>query len=190
MNQMKSKIVVEPGNGTLELFPLPVDESFLLELITDIFTNYWNVIYFGVSVQGAVWEIRAPNAPEKTGMLDGYLTVDFGSWHFHLCIGEHKGSKSNPVSSELSRHRRTSKAELYRILDNQEHPVSWGLRLFNGHDEQQMTVFLPNPFLSMDQKILKEPQWKRLEMWDHLRKKYLGLEPDEKDRMAGRFIHG
>lgn len=190
MNPITGKIVEEEGNGTLELFPLPVDQPFLLELITDIFTNYWNEIHFGILVQGAAWEIRAPNAPVKTGMLDGYLTVDFGSWHFHLCIGEHKGSKSDPVSPELARHRRTAKAELYRILDHHGHPVSWGLRMFNGDGEQQMTVFLPNPFLSMDQKILKEPRWERLEMWDHLRKKYLELEPDEKDRTASRFIHG
>lgn len=190
MNQVASKIIEEPGNGTMELFPLPVNEAFLLELLTDIFTNYWDVIHFGVSIQGAVWEIRAPNVPKKISMLDGYLTVDFGNWHFHVCIGEHRGSESHPVSSELARHRQTARAELYRILDQSSHPVSWGLRLFNGHDEQQMTVFLPNPFLSPEQKILKKPQWERLAMWDHLRKKYLGLEPDEKDRLAARFVHG
>ncbi|MCK9932713.1 hypothetical protein MXD62_37195 [Frankia sp. Mgl5] len=25
-------------------------------------------------------------------MYDGYVTVDFGAWHFHLCIGEHTAS--------------------------------------------------------------------------------------------------
>lgn len=52
MNQRISKIVEEPGNGTLEVFPLPANESFLLELLTDIFINYWDVIHFGVHVQG------------------------------------------------------------------------------------------------------------------------------------------
>ncbi len=51
------KIVEEPGNGALELFPLPVNQSFLLELLTDIFTNYWDVIHLGVAVQGAVRDI-------------------------------------------------------------------------------------------------------------------------------------
>ena len=190
MNQRISKIVEEPGNGTLEVFPLPVNESFLLELLTDIFINYWDVIHFGVHVQGAVWEIRAPNAPNKINLLDGYLTVDFGSWHFHICIGEHKGSKCNPVSSELARHRRTARAELYRSLKGDGSPVSWGLRLFNGNNEQQMTVFLPNPFITLEQKVVKEPLWEQLTMWDHLRKKFLGLNPDDKDRMAKKFIHG
>ena len=190
MNQKTSKIVVEPGNGTLELFPLPVNELFLLELLTDIFTHFWDVILFGINVQGAVWEIRAPNAPEKIGLLDGYLTVDFGCWHFHICIGEHKGSTHDPVSPELAHHRRTARAELYRSLKENGSPVSWGLRLFNGNDEQQMTVFLPNPFISIEQKVLKEPVWEQLTLWDHLRKKYLGLGPDEKDRMARKFIHG
>ncbi|HMQ54955.1 MAG TPA: hypothetical protein PKE64_20885 [Anaerolineae bacterium] len=30
----------------------------------------------------------------------------------------------------------------------------------------------------------------RLALWDHLRQKYFGLTPDEKDRSGLRFIHG
>ncbi|TVR66092.1 MAG: hypothetical protein EA420_02105, partial [Candidatus Competibacteraceae bacterium] len=170
-----STLVTEPGNGTLEIFPLPTDTELLRTLIADVFQNYWDQIYFGTAVQGAVWEVRAPNAPQRISMLDGYLTVDFGHWHFHLCIGEHRGARSQPCSPELARHRRTARAELYRQLREDGCPHSWGLRLFNGQNEQQMTVFLPNPYLTVEQKILKEPRWEHLALWDHLRQTYLGL---------------
>ena len=36
--------------------------------------------------------------------------------------------------------------------------MSWGLQLFNGAGEQQITVLLPNPFLdAVTDKVLKEP---------------------------------
>ncbi len=187
---MQSIRVNEAGNGLLEIFPLSTETAFLQTLITDIFENYWDQIHFGTSVQGGVWEVRAPNAPVRVSMMDGYLTVDFGLWHFHLCIGEHKGSRKNPCPPELAQHRRTARAELYRHLREDGRPSSWGLRLFNGKDEQQMTVFLPNPYLTVEQKILKEPCWEHLAMWDHLRKTYLGLEPDPVDRDASRRICG
>ncbi len=189
---MQSKIVTEEGEGTLEIFSLPTEESFLQNLLTDIFENYWEQISFGSAVQGGIFETRVANAPTKIGLLDGYLTVDFGLWHFHICIGEYKGTKNYPASPELTQHRKTSRAELYRRLKDDGSAQSWGLRLFNGHDEQQMTVFLPNPFLSTtsEQKVLKEPQWEHLAMWDHLRQEYLGLESDATDRAGKRFAHG
>lgn len=184
----RSTVVNEAGEGTLELFPLPVDTDFLQALITDVFENYWDQIHFGTTVQGAAWEVRAPNAPTRINLLDGYLTVDFGHWHFHLCIGDNKGTRHSPTSSELARHRRTGRAELYRCLGDDGCPRSWGLRLYNGQNEQQMNVFLPNPYLTVEQKVLKEPRWEHLAMWDHLRKAYLGLEPDPKDREASRRL--
>src|SRR5262244_3083771 len=118
----------------------------------------WNKITFGPLIQGAAWEIRAPHPPTHIGMLDGYLTVAFGVSHFHLCIGPHKGPPIDPAPEALAHHRRTARAELYRRLDKSGAPVSWGLRLFNGHREQQTTILLPNPFLAPDtDKILKTP---------------------------------
>lgn len=131
------------------------------------FESYWDQIHFGTAVQGAVWEVRAPNAPQRISLSDSYLTVDFGHWHSHLCIGDYRGSRHHPASAELAQHRRT-----------------WGLRLFNGQDKQQMMVFLPNPYLTVEQKVLKELRWEQLAMWDHLRQIYLGLEPDPLDREA------
>jgi hypothetical protein len=180
--------VEEEGVGALELFALSTEEADLRALLTELFAEHWQHIRFGTLIQGAVFEIAAPNAPRKISMLDGYLTVDFGAWHFHLCIGAHRGSPRKRVSNELALHRRTARAELYRIVSGGA-PVSWGLRLFNGAGEQQITVMLPNPFLS-DHGILKKPDWNRLFLWDSLRARYLQLQADPRDRSAKAFVHG
>ena len=185
------RTVFEPGNGTLEIFDLEPSESLLYELLKDLFDNHWEEFLFGILIQGAAWEIKAPNRPESVTLYDGYLTIDFGAWHFHLCIGENKGSKSHPTDPQLRAHRRTSRAELYRQLNQQGTPNSWGLRLYNGKDEQQLTVFLPNPFLTPEMGIAKQPDWSRLALWDHLRQRWLGLaDPDPFDRSGRGFQHG
>jgi hypothetical protein len=183
--------VADPDGATVETFPLPTDEESLEALLRELFVQHWDKITFGPLIQGAAWEMRAPHAPTQVGVLDGYLTVAFGISHFHLCIGPHKGTRSNPTPAALARHRRTARAELYRRLDKSGAPVSWGLRLFNGHDEQQVTILLPNPFLSADDKVLKTPDWSRLELWDRLRARWLGAtEPDPLDRSGRGFSHG
>ncbi|SHK79870.1 hypothetical protein SAMN05443637_11278 [Pseudonocardia thermophila] len=177
-------LVEEPGNGTLHVWPLPTDEDTLLSLVRDVFTEHWHHIFFGPLVQGAAWEVAAPNAPERISVHDGYVTVDFGRWHFHLCIGEHTAS-----GPELGAIRRCRRAEFYRRLSDGV-PTSWGIRMFNGAGEQQMTVMLPNPFLDDRQNILDEPDFSRLAAWDSLRKTYLGLDPDPLDRAGKGFRHG
>ena len=184
--------VTDPDGSSVEIFPLPTDEASLEELLRDLFERHWDKITFGPLIQGAAWEIRTPHAPTHIGMLDGYLTVAFGVSHFHLCIGPHKGPPNDPTPEALADHRRTARAELYRRLDKSSAPVSWGLRLFNGHDEQQATILLPNPFLAPDtDKILKNPDWSRLDLWDRLRARWLGLtDPDPLDRSGHGFSHG
>ena len=188
-NQLTASIVRhEPGMGTVEVFPLPTDESTLLSVFRDVFGNHWREIRFGVLVQGAVFEVRA-SGPPRISRLDGYVTVDLGTSHFHICIGEHHGDPGQPVSTELARHRRCHRAELYRVL-HEDAPVAWGLRMFNGQDEQQLTVMLPNPFLDDDQLPITSPDWDRLACWDELRTTYLALAPDPRDRAAPQFHHG
>jgi hypothetical protein len=188
---MTPQRIVEPDGALLDVFSLPTDAASLEELIRDLFENHWNEIVFGPIVQGAAWEIHADRPPTRIRLLDGYLTVAFGVTHFHVCIGENKGSRSRPTSPELAKRRRTSRAELYRRLGSTCVPMSWGLQLFNGADEQQITVLLPNPFLEpKTDRILKEPDWSRLALWDKLRARWLGLhEPDPVDRSASRFKH-
>ncbi|GII89267.1 hypothetical protein Ssi03_72570 [Sphaerisporangium siamense] len=182
---MSHTVVEEQGTGTLHVWALPTDEQSLLSLVTTLFEKYWRHIWFGVIIQGAAWEVAAPNAPERIGMYDGYVTVDFGRWHFHLCIGEHTAS-----GPELGRIRRCARAELYRSINADDgSPVSWGVRLFNGLDEQLMTVLLPNPFLTDRQQILHPPDFTRLAAWDELRATYLDLAPDPLDRAGKGFEH-
>jgi hypothetical protein len=187
----KPQRIVDPDGATVEVFPLPTDEASLVELMRDLFANHWQEITFGPIVQGAAWEMRATEAPEKINMFDGYLTVTFGVPHFHICIGEHKGPHNNRVSPALAHHRRTGRAELYRRLTREGTPVSWGVRLFNGKDEQQITILLPNPFLDPEtDKILKVPDWSRLALWDRLRARWFGLAgPDPFDRSGTGFRH-
>ena len=185
MTDANPAIVDADGGGREQRWPLPTDEHSLVDLVHLCFEEYWDDIWFGVLVQGAAWEVAAPNPPKRISMNDGYATVDFGRWHFHLCIGAHKAS-----GPELGRIRRCARAELYRRIGDDGCPTSWGARLFNGRDEQMMTLMLPNPFLTNDQQIRDEPAWGQLELWDRLRANYLGLDPDPLDRSGKGFRHG
>ncbi|MEY8018400.1 DUF7676 family protein [Mycobacterium servetii] len=119
------------GGGREQRWSLPADEQRLLDLIPVCFGEYREDIWFGTLIEGAAWEVAAPNAPERITVNDGYVTVDFGRWHFHLCIGEHRAS-----GPELGRIRRCARAELYRRIGGDGFPTSWGVRLHNGRDEQ------------------------------------------------------
>ncbi len=182
--------VVEADGARVDIFPLPVNAATLESLLHFLFVDHWQEITFGPIIQGAAYELKAASPPTSFGTCDGYLTVAFGAPHFHLCIGEHKGSASNPVSPELARHRRTGRAELYRRLDRSGAPVSWGMRLFNGAGEQQITILLPNPFLEPGtDKVIGVPDWSRLALWDGLRARWLGQGPDPLDRSGAGFRH-
>jgi len=183
------RIVDEPGHGRLEIWELDASAPTLEALLRELFSDHWQAITFGPLVQGAAWEIQAKSPPERVGMSDGYLTVDFGHMHVHLCIGEHRGSRSEPTPPELAAHRRTRRAELYRRINRDGTPDSWGLRLFNGQDEQQITILFPNPFLTDDHGVQARPDWSRLALWDHVRARYLDLPSDLQDRAGRRLIH-
>jgi hypothetical protein len=173
--------VTEPDGRVSELFDLPTDEDTLLRLFRVLFEEHASEIVFGPCIQGAVFEIHAER-PGVLTMLDGYLTVDFGAWHFHLCIGEHRGMKANPCPPELARWRRVGRAVLFRTRGPSCVPASWGLRLWNSKGEQMISVFFPNPYLDADSHRLRRPNWSRLELWDRVRSEFLGLGPDPDDR--------
>ncbi|WP_447974043.1 DUF7676 family protein [Nitrospira sp. Kam-Ns4a] len=149
----------------------PTEEA-LLGLLRDLFETHWSRIVFGPCIQGAVFEIRLTAPPQKVSMLDGYLTVDLGPWHFHLCLGEHRGTKANPTPEALARIRRASKAGFFRSLGRGCAGGSWGFRMWNGAGEQMLTVFFPNPYLNERMKPQK-PDWSRLALWNEMRVKYL-----------------
>lgn len=192
MNSSQPQRVTDVDGAQLDLFALSTDAENLEALLRDLFENHWEEIVFGPLIQGAAFEWRALQPPTHIGMLDGYLTVAFGAPHFHLCIGEHKGMPGQPVSAALAQHRRTARAELFRRIGPKAMPVSWGLQLFNGKGEQQIAILLPNPFLDpRGEKVLKEPRWEHLALWDALRARWLGLsDPDPFDRSGRGFAHG
>jgi len=177
----------EQNHDDLEVFPLPADPDTLLEVLTTVFEEHWEHVRFGPLIQGAVYELAATAKPRLT-MLDGYLTIDLGGPHIHLCIGEQKGMPGHPVDPALARRRRCAHVELHRQWIEGA-PRTWMLRLFNGDGDQMMTVLLSNPFLSDDQQLLDEPDWSRLALWDDLRERFLDLPPDPSDRLGREFLH-
>lgn len=179
-------VVKETDGRITEIYPLPTDESYLFQLLKDIFENHWQHIVFGPIIPGAAFEIQCPNKPTKISLQDGYLTVHFGASHFHLCIGEFMGSLDNPTPPAERHHRRTARAEAFRAFDRQNAPTSWGLQLYNGANEQQMSLFFPNPFLA-DDKLLDKPDWSRLALWETFCRRYLGQEPDGRDKLGKGF---
>ncbi|MGH9843215.1 MAG: DUF7676 family protein, partial [Blastocatellia bacterium] len=80
------------GSVTEYSYVTPTEET-MRELTRLLFEEHWREIIVGPCIEGAVFEIRFEQAPKKVSVLDGYLTVDLGHWHFHLCIGEHKGTR-------------------------------------------------------------------------------------------------
>ena len=155
----------------------------LLEaLLRDLFENHYESIVFGPCIQGAVFECRVTAPPRKISYLDGYLTVDLGDWHFHLCIGEHLGDARHPCPPELARWRKCARATLLRIYQNPpvagHAPVSYSLALMNGRDEQMTTFYLPNPYFDARYRVLDTPDWGKLALWNHIRTSYLGLQAD------------
>ena len=91
-----AQTVTEPDGRVTELFDLPPNEATLLRLFKLLFEKHASEIVFGPCIQGAVFEIHVDQPAELT-MLDGYLTVDLGTWHFHLCIGEHRATTGGPL---------------------------------------------------------------------------------------------
>ncbi len=149
---------------------IPLTPGRLEQLLRELFEEHWRKIVFGPCIQGAVFEIRLTEPPKNISMFDGYLTVDTGAWHLHLCIAEHKDAPS----PEIVRQRQTSRAAFFH--DSRPGgcvPGTWGLRLWNGLGEQMLTVFFPNPYLTDEQRFQKEPDWSRLALWEQLREQYV-----------------
>jgi len=94
---MQPERQIEPDGAAVDVFALPTDEASLEAILRELFVDHWEDITFGPIIQGAAWEMKAARVPDKFGMLDGYLTIGFGVPHFHICIGEHKGTRASPV---------------------------------------------------------------------------------------------
>ena len=148
-------------------FDVPVAGDRIERLLTEIFTAHWEDVSVGPLLEGAAYEIRFA-APPKVTMLDGYLTVDPGAWHFHLCVGDHRGVRSE----ELVRVRRVARAAFFTTEGGSCAPTTWGLRLWNGRGEQMITVLFPSPHFDAEWRRLAEPRWEKTALWRGLRRRY------------------
>src|SRR5262245_3972731 len=98
----------EIDGSTIEYFEVPVGGDQVERLMVELLTEHWAQLTVGPLIQGAVFEIRFPHAP-RLSMLDGYLTVDVGPWHFHLCVNDHR--ETTPQAALV---RRVGRAAFFR----------------------------------------------------------------------------
>jgi hypothetical protein len=153
-------------DGTItEYEDVPVGGDRIERLLTGLFIEHWARLTVGPLIQGAAWEIRFSGAPKVT-MLDGYLTADTGSWHFHLCVADTGGPP--PVA----RARRVARAAFFRTVGGTCSPATYGLRLWNGLGEQMITVLFPNPYYDDQSNRLREPDWGRTALWEDCKRRY------------------
>lgn len=181
----------EEGRVVEERWLLPTEEGFLETLLRDLFENHHRALTFGPIIEGAAYELKAPGKPEKVTLYDGYLTIHWGgAGHLHLCIGRNEGAARGAGGEALVAHRRPGRAELFRGLDGDGHPVTWGFRMANGKGEPQISIFFPNPFLTDDDGLADAPDFSRLALWDHVRSTYAGAPADGRDRLGKGFGKG
>ena len=163
-------IEAELDGSTTEYDAVDVAGDHVERLMREIFTEHWSLVTVGPLIQGAVFEIRFREAP-KVGMLDGYMTVDLGHWHFHLCVNDHR-----EAVPELAAIRRVGRAAFFRTVGGGHSPMTWGLRLWNGRDEQMITVMFPSPYYDDTWQRLPEPDWSKVRLWETLRDRYTAVE--------------
>jgi hypothetical protein len=155
------------GAAAAEAWRVDVAGDRVERLMTEILDRHWRDVTVGPLIEGSAWEVRF-TAPPKLSIRDGYLTVDTGAWHFHLCVNDHAAAPT----PERAARRRVARAEFYREPGESCVPMTWGLRLWNGHGEQMVTVLFPNPHFDPDGGMLAEPRWERVALWDDLRRRY------------------
>ena len=98
------------GTATVLSYFAPTEET-MQELAKDLFQHNWQRIVVGPCLQGAVFEVCFTQEP-RLSYLDGYLTVNLGPWHFHLCIGTHQGT---PLE-ELRQKRPVARSPSLKIV--------------------------------------------------------------------------
>jgi hypothetical protein len=88
-----ARTVERGSDGSVTAYDeVSVEGDRVERLLTELFTKHWEDVFVGPVIEGAAYEIRF-TAPPVLSMLDGYLTVDLGPWHFHLCVGDHRRAR-------------------------------------------------------------------------------------------------
>ncbi|MDB9312295.1 hypothetical protein PN462_04200 [Spirulina sp. CS-785/01] len=166
--------------GTIEYEDFSCEIGVLGPMLYTLCQDHWQEVQIGHVVQGSVLELSFLEPPKIFVLYDGYLTVATEAWHLHLCVEEHLGGPHCKTPPELRKQRLVTRGALYRRLNRQGKPTSWGIQFWNGDGEKMMTFFLPNPYLGEDEDLLPEgkPQWKKLGLYETLREIYvLGNQP-------------
>jgi nitrile hydratase accessory protein len=134
-----------------------------------------------------------PVQPDEDTLRAMLAAMFQGPWRAQVRLGIHGAVTAFPGHAgrgwSLVPWRSCRHAELYRTWLGGA-PTSWGFRMFDGDDDQQLDVLLPNPFLDDDDQVLPTPDWSRLACWDELRRRFLALGPDPADRLGTAFSHG
>ena len=161
--------VVHEADGSVTQYDdVSVAGDTVARLLDELFSGHWADITFGPLIDGSAWEVRLTTAPTLSHR-DGYLTVDTGAWHFHLCVSDHRAG-GNP---ELARARRVARTAFYRTDGGTCVPTSWGLRLWNGRGEQMISIFFPSPFYdAATDTRRREPDWSRTALWEDFRRRW------------------
>ena len=163
----------EVDGSVVEYWDVDVAGDRVERLLTELFQEHWARLTVGPLIQGAVFEVRFA-APPKVTMLDGYMTVDLGGWHFHLCVNDHRDT-----TREAAAIRRVARAAFFRTRGGGHTPMTWGLRLWNGRAEQMTTVLFPSPYYDASFALLPSPDWTQVELWESLLRKYAESDPPE-----------
>lgn len=160
----------------IQEWELPLDDAYLSEMLIYIFTNYWEQVIFGPDIPGAGYEMTCPQAPTFIDYSNGYLTMNFGEQHFHICLG----TGGHPYEGE-KRNRLPGRAVIFRRLDAVGAPISWGFEMWNQASHSMITVYFANPYADRGDKLIIPAQYERLEMWKDISQRYLGRENDPFD---------
>jgi hypothetical protein len=104
-----------PDDAVTAYTYMPTDEPTMRALAQELFGTYWRSVVVGPCIEGAVFEVSFQSPPEIR-YLDGYLTVDLGPWHFHLCLGPHKGNSSAELREKRLKTPDWSRLDAYYRL--------------------------------------------------------------------------
>jgi hypothetical protein len=166
----RHELIDNPDGSQTRYSYFDASEETLIRLTRELFEDHWRRLTVGPWVLGAVFELTFDRAPKVT-IANGYLTVDAGAWHFHLCIANYKGS-GLPESHLL---RRVSKVAFYDWRgDGSIKERSSGIRMWNGYGEQMTTIFFPHVLLGETSHTVGPPNWENLRLYYEYRRRYLG----------------
>ncbi len=170
--------VGDDGSATLYEY-FEASEQNLERLILDIFENEWRRMTAGPWLRGAIFELTFDRKPDVR-ISQGLVTVDAGSWHFHLTIG-------GPDQGAAARDR-VRKVAFYQWRAERESVKgrSNGVRMWNGHGEQLITCFFPHVLLGDKPNTVGPLDWDNLRSFYEFRTRYLGAPMPDDLEQAGR----